>query len=127
MIIGTHTSNQASDQLMIAEVKLPKGSDKEVTELYDEDRQGEFDTRRWLIAELGSYTKTPAKIKVIQTITHDGEVNRARYMPQNPDLIATKTVRGDVYVFDRSKHESVAPKQGGCKPNIILKGQTKEG
>lgn len=114
---------------MIAEVKLPKGNSegKEVTELYDEDRQGRSHCMTGLKTELGSYTKTPAKIKVVQTITHDGEVNRARYMPQNPDLIATKTVRGDVYVFDRSKHETVAPKSGGCKPNIILKGQSKEG
>lgn len=81
----------------------------------------------WLIAELGGYTKSAARIRVTQTINHAGEVNRARYMPQNPDLIATKTVRGEVYVFDRSKHESNAPKNGGCKPNIVLKGQTKEG
>ena len=80
-----------------------------------------------LTQELGSYTKSPARIRVVQTINHDGEVNRARYMPQNPDLIATKTVRGDVYVFDRSKHETNAPKNGGCKPNIVLKGQTMEG
>jgi histone-binding protein RBBP4 len=79
------------------------------------------------MTELGSYTKSPARIRVVQTINHDGEVNRARYMPQNPDLIATKTVRGDVYVFDRSKHETTAPKNGSCKPNIVLKGQSMEG
>ena len=48
-------------------------------------------------------------------------------MPQNPDLIATKTVRGEVYVFDRTKHETTAPEHGECKPNIRLKGQSKEG
>ncbi|KAK4685795.1 histone-binding protein RBBP4, partial [Tremellales sp. Uapishka_1] len=120
MILGTHTSGQAPDQLMIAEVFLPKtGVDqtgKEVGDLYDEDR-----------AELGSHTKSPARIRVKQTINHDGEVNRARYMPQNPDLIATKTVRGDVYVFDRTKHESKAPAGGECKPDIRLRGQSKEG
>lgn len=62
-----------------------------------------------------------------QTINHNGEVNRARYMPQNPDLIATKTVSGDVNVFDRTKHETTAPKDGACKPDIRLKGQIKEG
>jgi histone-binding protein RBBP4 len=49
LILGTHTSKQATDQLMIAEVLLPKGNadaGKEVTELYDEDRQGESDSRR---------------------------------------------------------------------------------
>lgn len=59
---------------------------------------------------------------------HDGEVNRARYMPQNPDLIATKTVAGHVYVFDRTKHPN-SPKPGDdvCRPNITLRGQSKEG
>jgi histone-binding protein RBBP4 len=137
MILGTHTSNQAGDQLLIAEVFLPKSaldmSGKEVAELYDEERQGRptpsqvsGQTRRDF-PELGSHTKSPARIRVKQTINHDGEVNRARYMPQNPDLIATKTVRGEVYVFDRTKHETTAPKGGECKPDIRLKGQTKEG
>lgn len=31
--------------------------------------------------------------QAIQLINHDGEVNRARYMPQNPFMLATKTVR----------------------------------
>lgn len=29
---------------------------------------------------------------MIQKINHTGEVNRARYMPQNPFIIVTKTV-----------------------------------
>jgi histone-binding protein RBBP4 len=45
MILGTHTSGAASDQLMIAEVILPKSPldmpGKEVAEMYDEERQGE--------------------------------------------------------------------------------------
>jgi histone-binding protein RBBP4 len=46
MILGTHTSGQAPDHLMIAEVVLPKSplemGGKEVAELYDEERQGEW-------------------------------------------------------------------------------------
>lgn len=64
---------------------------------------------------------------MVQTINHDGEVNRARYMPQNPNLIATKTAHGDVNVFDRTKHDTTAPKDGSCKPDIVLKGQKQEG
>lgn len=48
-------------------------------------------------------------------------------MPQNPDLIATKTVDGPVFIFDRTKHETKAPAGGECKPDIRLLGQTKEG
>lgn len=47
-------------------------------------------------------------------------------MPQNPDLIATKTVMGEVYIFDRTKHPS-QPTNDVCKPDIILRGHTKEG
>jgi len=47
-------------------------------------------------------------------------------MPQNPDLIATKTVMGEVYVFDRTKHPN-KPIGDTCKPDITLRGHTKEG
>jgi hypothetical protein len=45
MLLGTHTSGKGTDQLMIAEVMLPKTATetagKDITELYDEERQGE--------------------------------------------------------------------------------------
>ena len=34
------------------------------------------------------------------------QVNRARFMPQNPCVIATKTPSSDVLVFDYTKHPS---------------------
>ena len=48
-------------------------------------------------------------------------------MPQNPDLIATKAVSGEVYVFDRTKHPSEPERGGQCRPDITLIGQRKEG
>lgn len=48
-------------------------------------------------------------------------------MPQNPDLIATKAVSGDVLVFDRTKHSSEPERGGQCKPDIRLVGQRREG
>lgn len=35
-----------------------------------------------------------------------GDCNRARYMPQNVDVIAAASSSGDIYVFDRTKHGS---------------------
>ena len=67
------------------------------------------------------------RIQIIQRINHDGEVNRARYMPQNPDLIATKAVTGEVLIFDRTKHSSEPERGGVCKPDIKLIGQQREG
>ena len=40
------------------------------------------------------------------------QVNRARFMPQNPCVIATKTPSSDVLVFDYTKHPS-KPDQSG--------------
>lgn len=34
----------------------------------------------------------------------DGDCNRCRYMPQNPDIIGTASSNGSVYIFDRTKH-----------------------
>lgn len=119
MILGSHTSGQSDDHLMIAEVQLPvPGWDdsKDINEMYDEERK-----------ELGGYGPSAVRVRVKQTINHQGEVNRARYMPQNPNLIATKTVNGPVFIFDRTKHESKAPPKGECKPDIRLIGQSKEG
>ena len=48
-------------------------------------------------------------------------------MPQNPYLIATKTVTSDVYVFDYSKFPSQPPANSVCQPNLVLKGHDKEG
>lgn len=52
------------------------------------------------------------------------QVNRARYMWQNPYLIATKSAGSDVLVFDYTKHASKP--QGECSPDLILTGHQKE-
>lgn len=65
------------------------------------------------------------KIEIDIKINHEGEVNRsfkndilsrliillaiinrARYMPQSPFIIATKTPSAEVLIFDYSKHPS---------------------
>lgn len=122
LLLGTHTSGQAADYLQIATVQIPSragpGADALDRSAYDDER-----------GELGGHTlpASQARINVVQRINHAGEVNRARYMPQNPDLIATKAVSGEVLVFDRTKHPSEPERGGVCKPDIRLVGQTKEG
>jgi histone-binding protein RBBP4 len=48
-------------------------------------------------------------------------------MPQNPDLIATKALSGEVFLFDRTKHSSEPERSGECKPDVKLVGQKREG
>ena len=123
LLLGTHTSGQAQDYLQIATVQVPKrgnpatGADKLDRADYDDER-----------GELGGHNLPPTpRIQVIQRINHEGEVNRARYMPHNPDLLATKAVTGEVLIFDRTKHSSEPERGGVCKPDIRLVGQQREG
>ena len=48
-------------------------------------------------------------------------------MPQNPFLLATKTVNAEVYVFDYTKHPSKPPPNGQCSPDLRLLGHRTEG
>ncbi|KAH9920217.1 histone acetyltransferase type B subunit 2 [Epithele typhae] len=122
VLLGTHTSGQAQDYLQIATVHLPKRDSGSTSDRLD---RGDYDDER---GELGGHSLPPQpRVQVIQRINHDGEVNRARYMPQNPDLLATKAVSGEVLIFDRTKHSSEPERGGVCKPDIRLVGQTKEG
>lgn len=57
-------------------------------------------------SEFGGFGSVSGKIEIEIKINHEGEVNRARYMPQNPCIIATKTPTCDVLVFDYTKHPS---------------------
>lgn len=101
---------------MIAEVQLPL----EESEL---DGRGFDDERN----EVGGFGGAHGKVHVIQQINHEGEVNRARHMPQDKFIIATKTISADVFVFDYSKHPSKPSPDGVCRPNLVLTGHKTEG
>eukprot|EP01113_Clastostelium_recurvatum_P037383 TRINITY_DN5455_c1_g1_i1.p1 TRINITY_DN5455_c1_g1~~TRINITY_DN5455_c1_g1_i1.p1 ORF type:complete len:432 (+),score=112.60 TRINITY_DN5455_c1_g1_i1:70-1365(+) len=115
MILGTHTSDQENNYLMLAKVFLPNEDTPLDARKYDEHK-----------GEVGGYGASE-KTEVTQRINHAGEVNRARYMPQNPSIIATKAPQADVLVFDYTKFPSKPPADGKCVPTLTLKGHTKEG
>ena len=100
IILGTHTSGDAPNFLMIADVQMPSPE---------------------------SPSSIPT-VKLSQLIPHEGEVNRARFMPQNPSIIATKTCGAEVHVFN-SSGRSWRPAEGteDCCPDIVLRGHSKEG
>ena len=79
------------------------------------------------LGEFGGFGSVSGKIDVQIRINHEGEVNRARYMPQNPHIIGTKTPSSDVLIFDYTKHPSVPDNNAGCNPELRLKGHSKEG
>jgi len=118
LILGTHTSDNEQNHLMIGEVRLPL-----------EDT--EIDARKYASTEekgeAGGFGGVSGKVEIVMKINHPKEVNRARYMPQNPDLIATKSATAEVLVFDRTQHPSKPPKNGQVNPQLRLVGHKKEG
>ncbi|EEF27964.1 retinoblastoma-binding protein, putative [Ricinus communis] len=107
LVLGTHTSDDFPNFLMIADAVLPiRGA------------QPKFDAK--------SEDSLIPKVEISQKIRVDGEVNRARCMPQNPAFIAAKTSGCDVYVFDSTK-QSERQQDDGCDPDLTLRGHDKEG
>ena len=53
-------------------------------------------------------------------------MNRARAMPQDNKIIATKTVSGEVNLFDYFKHPKT-PENDEVKPDLRLIGHQQEG
>ena len=66
------------------------------------------------------------RITIETQINHAGEVNKARYMPQGHNIIATKTNSGEVHIFDYFKHPT-KPLNDEVKPDLRLLGHTREG
>jgi len=67
------------------------------------------------------------KLKLHKKINHDGEVNKARHMPQDCSFIATKPANSYVYIFDYTKQPTTPSSDGVCSPLLKLKGHSKEG
>jgi histone-binding protein RBBP4 len=114
LILGTHTSDE-QNHLVIASVQLPKDDSTFDAANYDTEKN-----------EFGRFGTVNGKIEIDMKINHEGEVNRARFMPQNPQIIATKTPTSDVLIFDYTKHPA-KPEANGCNPELRLKGHSKEG
>lgn len=118
MLIGTHTAEGKPNYVQIAEVEIPKMGTAN-PEDYDENT-----------GEIGGYGRggeSPViSFKITEKIDHPGEVNKARYQPQNPDIIATLAVDGRVLIFDRTKH-STLHQTGKPNPQIELIGHKEEG
>nr|GMD91633.1 WD-40 repeat-containing protein MSI1 [Ipomoea batatas] len=107
LIVGTRAAGNAQNSLLLAQVRLPRE---------DKKRKKKSSSS----AELG-------KIEIVQQINHDGVVNRARYMPQNPSIVATKTGSAELFMFDCTKHPSNPPEEGVCNPDLRLTGHKDKG
>ena len=143
VVLGTHTSDSEQNYVMIAKVlaasspripsPTPKCSPQKILPI---SRCGRADltmrrcTQIVLPAEGsdcsdGGYRS--ARVEIVQRIAHEGEVNRARHMPQNTNIVATKAPAAEVMNFDCSKHDAKPGAGSKCEPDMKLIGHEKEG
>eukprot|EP00123_Amoebidium_parasiticum_P008709 comp18973_c1_seq1/m.21274 comp18973_c1_seq1/g.21274 ORF comp18973_c1_seq1/g.21274 comp18973_c1_seq1/m.21274 type:complete len:413 (-) comp18973_c1_seq1:285-1523(-) len=118
LLLGTHTSEIEGgvlepNHLMIAHMRFPR--QRPNMEAPKVDEKGDF----------GGFGAGHGKFEIYQRITHQGEINRARLMPQNQHIIATRGPHSDVCVFDYTKLP-LKP-EDTCNPTFRLKGHEKDG
>jgi len=124
LLLGTHTSDAEQNYLMVAEVRLPyyEGASENAP------APGAPGAGAGKEAEAsGSEDTLLSRIEIRQKINHDGEVNRARYWPKNPFIVATKSPSSAVYLYDLSKHPSKPPTDSRIEAQAILTGHQREG
>ena len=142
LLLGTHATNDEQNHVVIAEMVLPV-RDSEL-EGRGQGRAGS-PTAHQPGMQPTAFGTAPGKFRPVQLINHDGvmslrahtlltrlwmaegEVNRARYMPQNSFLIATKTIHAEVYIFDYTQHSSRPDPSASCRPDLRLLGHDMEG
>ena len=117
LLVGTHTSNDEQNYVEVIKTKLPL-EDATINNAEYADNGADANG-------LGK-SNEKQRIELELKINHKGEVNRARYMPQHSNIIATKTVSGDIHLFDYHKHYRI-PEDENIKPQLVLKGHEKEG
>ncbi|EGR27354.1 multicopy suppressor of ira1, putative, partial [Ichthyophthirius multifiliis] len=103
LLLATHTSQQENDYLLLASVTLPI----EQQELQDKNQHKNYKNL----------------IKIDKKIMHQNESNRARIMPQNAKIIASKIINGEVHIFNIDDEGM----ENEIKPQKKLKGHKQEG
>lgn len=99
LLLGTFTLGQAVDAIHIYQAPYYRNLNNCINTdhwNYNAEKE-EF--------ELPTVSKT--KLRVLQSINHHGDVNKLRYMPQNPDIIASANNVGDLHVYNRTKHSTI--------------------
>ncbi|GAX22829.1 histone-binding protein RBBP4 [Fistulifera solaris] len=120
LLLGTHTTGNEPNYLMVAVCGLPNGETVvDHPQRYDEDKK-----------EVGGYGQANAavgKLEIKMKVVHEGEVNRARHMPGNPFMVASRGPSPEIYFWDLSKHPSFPVEGKGFCPEGIGIGHSQEG
>ena len=156
LLLGTHTTGE-QNYLMLANVNLPKSDAVIDNRTGDEEKKSDdaddadaanadgkpsaqaaaadasapvmsnYDDERNELGGFGGASSAVGKITVWMKVKHEGEVNRARYQPQNHFVVASRGPSPEVYIWDLSKHPSFPAKDSPFAPQAVCVGHTKEG
>lgn len=149
LLVGTHTTGE-QNYLMVASVNLPEndtvipppqstdsnndtsssGAATFTASNYDEEKNevGGFGASAGSSSSGGSSgSSSIGKIEIRMKIKHNGEVNRARYMPQNHFIVASRGPNPEIYIWDLSKHCSFPDDDSVPTPQGVCIGHTAEG
>ena len=113
LLLGTHTTDDEPNYLLVADVTLPLPQTVLDVRTIDEDGKARV-------------VEDNLIIDIKKRIRHEGEVNRARYMPQNSSIIATKSPSKSVFVFNYELHPEL-PIGNDVKAEHECHGHSSEG
>lgn len=86
LLLGTHTSGEDTNYLKLASTQLPNAAH---------------------VGPDGAKVRANSKIKISKKFPTASEVNRARYMPQDANTVATIDGSGEIDIFDLDKGTNV--------------------
>lgn len=115
LLLGTNTGNAEQDLLFQAKVKVPMEQSLISGKIYLDNTKD--------VGGIGLLSKTDNKIEITARVNHEKEVLRARAMPKQDYLVATKSPNSFVYIYDLRKYSS----KSAVSPNLVLTGHSKEG
>ncbi|GMG19002.1 unnamed protein product [Ambrosiozyma monospora] len=103
LLLGTYSSGfNKFESLSIYQLKLPHAiTTNTISETLSMDTDFNPEKNEFVYSQHTDKFKNG--FNLMQRIPHKGDINKAKYMPQNPNLIATATNLGDLLVFDRTK------------------------
>jgi histone-binding protein RBBP4 len=116
---GGGTDGGGATDAKLATVAAASSATAPLVAAYDEEKKE--------VGGFGHAASNIGKIEIRMKVQHQGEVNRARYMPQNHFIVATRGPDPELYVFDLSKHPSFPEEGSVFSPQVVCVGHTKEG
>jgi hypothetical protein len=114
LLLGTHSTDHEPNFLLLASVTPPPPMGDANDDAMVMDVSTSAPAERGMAAK----ARAPTSVTVTQKIYVESEINRARAMPQNGNIVAVHTGGADLMVFDLTKHPSKPLRDGVQIPDV---------